>query len=155
MEQKNDSIVQVTEMRLSDLDDVEEIERLCFPTPWSKEAFRTEIMRNFCARYAVARLNGRVVGYIGMWLVIDEAHITNVAVHPDYRHRGIGEKLMRYMMKMAVDIGISRMTLEVRKSNIVAQKLYKKLGFEESGIRKGYYLSNNEDAIIMWNFHLT
>lgn len=155
MEQKNDSIVQVTEMRLSDLDDVEEIERLCFPTPWSKEAFRIEIMRNFCARYAVARLNGRVVGYIGMWLVIDEAHITNVAVHPDYRHRGIGEKLMRYMMKMAVDIGISRMTLEVRKSNIVAQKLYKKLGFEESGIRKGYYLSNNEDAIIMWNFHLT
>jgi len=155
MEQGNESTVHITEMRLSDLDDVVEIERLCFPTPWSKEAFKMEIMRNFCARYAVARLNGKVVGYIGMWLVIDEAHITNIAVHPDYRHIGIGEKLMRYMMKMAVDMGINRMTLEVRKSNIVAQNLYKKLGFEESGIRKGYYLNNNEDAIIMWNFHLS
>lgn len=154
MEQKNDAIVEIREMRVEDLDDVEEIEKLCFVTPWSKETLKTDITRNFCSRYAVARLDDRVVGYIGMWLVVDEAHITNLAVHPNYRHRGIGERLMKYMMRMAVNIGINRMTLEVRKSNIVAQNLYKKLGFQESGVRYGYYLDNNEDAIIMWNYHL-
>ena len=85
-----------------------------------------------------------------MWLVLDEGHITNIAVHPDYRGRGIGEKLVLAMLELARNSGIAGVTLEVRVSNNAAKKLYNKLGFVDSGIRKGYYSDTGEDAVIMW-----
>jgi ribosomal-protein-alanine N-acetyltransferase len=144
----------IVPMTSNDIDQVWEIEKLCFNVPWSRESFRLEVEKNQCACYFVAKIEGRVVGYGGMWLVIDEGHITNIAVHPDYRGRGIGEALMRNLMKEAVRLNMERMTLEVRVSNHIAQRLYKKLGFQEGGIRKGYYSNDHEDALIMWNFHI-
>jgi ribosomal-protein-alanine N-acetyltransferase len=137
-------------MTLADVEAVGELERLAFPTPWPQEAFVNELTVNRHAKYVVAEDAGRVIAYCGMWVIIDEAHITNIAVHPGYRGRKIGENLMRLMMNLAVTLGAERMTLEVRPSNTAARNLYNKLGFEEQGIRKGYYSDNNEDAIIMW-----
>ena len=95
-----------------------------------------------------------MIGYGGMWLILDEAHITNIAVHPEHRRRGVGRLLMETLMKEAVILKMERMTLEVRVSNKAAISLYKSLGFEEGGIRKGYYSNDREDALIMWNFHI-
>lgn len=141
----------ITPMGRDDIDQVWSIEKICFPTPWSREAFRMEVEDNRCACYFVARKGNEVIGYGGMWLVIDEAHITNVAVHPEYRGKKIGEGIMRALMREAFSRHIERMTLEVRRSNLVAQNLYRKLGFEICGVRKKYYSDNNEDALIMWN----
>jgi ribosomal-protein-alanine N-acetyltransferase len=137
-------------MTLDDVDAVWELERLAFPTPWPRDAFVNELTINPNARYVVAVREGKVVAYCGMWIVLDEAHITNVAVHPDYRGRKIGERLMRQMMGLAVLYGAKSMTLEVRPSNTIARSMYAKLGFVEHGRRKHYYSDNNEDAIIMW-----
>jgi ribosomal-protein-alanine N-acetyltransferase len=95
-------------------------------------------------------LGETVVGYGGMWFIIDEAHVTNIAVHPDYRQRKIGEMIVQEMIKTAKENGINGMTLEVRVSNTAAINLYKKLGFVDYGIRKGYYADTGEDALIMW-----
>ncbi|MCG0240037.1 MAG: ribosomal protein S18-alanine N-acetyltransferase [Firmicutes bacterium] len=137
-------------MTLADVDGVVAVERLCFLTPWSRQAFVRELTENPHARYLVARAGGTVVGYAGMWLVLDEAHVTNVAVHPDWRRQGLGERLMRGLMDWARAEGATRMTLEVRVSNQPAQELYRKLGFQPSGIRRGYYTDTGEDALIMW-----
>jgi ribosomal-protein-alanine N-acetyltransferase len=137
-------------MTLEDVDAVAELEQLSFTTPWPRDAFVNELTINQHAKYVVAVHDGTVIAYCGMWVIIDEAHITNVAVHPDYRGKKIGERLMRQMMGLALMLGAERMTLEVRPSNTVARSLYAKLGFEEQGRRKNYYSDNNEDAIIMW-----
>lgn len=137
-------------MGIEHLDEVMEIERLSFPTPWSRGAYQREILDNSYARYIVALLGGRVVGYAGMWVLMDEAHVTNIAVHPDYRHLGIGERILRELIRRAYAAGADKMTLEVRVSNVVAQNLYKKLGFAFRGIRRGYYTDTHEDAMIMW-----
>lgn len=137
-------------MFISDLDQVLLVETHSFATPWSRAAFYGELLENPRARYLVAVNGRRVAGYIGLWLILDEAHITNVAVHPDYRGRGIGRMLMMQAEKVAAANGARRMTLEVRKSNIVAQNLYRSLGYYSVGVRPGYYRDNNEDAIIMW-----
>lgn len=143
--------VEVRPMTVADLDAVLEIEHHCFAIPWSRESFRMEIEENRCARYIVLTEDGRPVAYAGVWLVIDEGHITNIATHPDFRGRGYGERVTRELMRVCSDIGISWMTLEVRRSNIVAQNLYRKLGFVDVGYRKRYYEDNNEDALIMIN----
>lgn len=132
------------------LDQVLGIEVKSFPTPWSYRAFRFEVTENDFAFYIVAQVDGRVVGYAGMWMVLDEAHITNVAVHPDYRGSGYGRWLMTELLGRAAVLGAVKITLEVRVSNNVARKLYKSLGFAEMGFRRKYYSDNNEDAIIMW-----
>ena len=141
-------------MVLSDVDDVREIEKGCFSLPWSRNAFIQEITDNKCARYLVAEYQKRVIAYAGMWLVIDEAHITNIAVHPAFRGMGIGEAITRALMDAARELGIQYMTLEVRRSNHVAQGLYRKLGFADVGFRKRYYDDNQEDALIMVCEHL-
>jgi len=138
------------EMDLEHLPEVVAIEEVSFPTPWSLFAFTHEVMQNNFAYYIVALDKRRVVGYAGMWMIMDEAHITNVAVHPQYRGRRIGLKLMEGLMEWAALRGVDRMTLEVRPSNIAARNLYEGLGFIECGRRKGYYSDNNEDAIVMW-----
>jgi ribosomal-protein-alanine N-acetyltransferase len=145
---------QVLPMKAEDVDDVSQLEKLCFSLPWSREAFRMEVEQNKCARYFTVRVDGQLAGYGGMWLVLDEAHITNIAVHPEYRRRGLGRLIMHALMEEAARLGVERMTLEVRVSNVTAIHLYKSMGFEEGGIRKGYYANNREDALIMWNFHI-
>ncbi len=137
-------------MGLEDIEDVLRIEQASFATPWSREAFYNEIMNNHFAHYIVMVENNRVIGYCGMWIIMDEAHITNIAVLPEYRGRKLGEALMNQVKTNARTLGAKRMTLEVRVSNKIAQSLYRKHGFVEGGIRKNYYTDNQEDAIVMW-----
>ncbi len=145
---------QIGPMVSAELEDISRLEKLCFSLPWSRESLRLEVEENKCARYFTVRTEGKVVGYGGMWLILDEAHITNIAVHPDYRNRGFGRLIMQTLMEEASRLGIERMTLEVRVSNCPAIHLYESMGFERGGIRKGYYSNNREDALIMWNFHI-
>ncbi len=144
------SEVLVRDMYLVDLDAVMAIEAHSFPTPWSRNAFQTEILENTFATYLVLDFHGRVVSYGGMWIILDEAHVTNVAVHPDYRGHHLGERMMEGMVERARALGVQRMTLEVRRGNIVAQNLYHKMGFVQLGVRRGYYTDTHEDAFIMW-----
>lgn len=140
-------------MTSSDIDAVHEIEVACFKTPWSKESFRHDIEENQCARYVVVREDGRAIAYAGVWFILDEGHITNIAVHPDRQGRGYGEMVTRAMIQLAADSGMNVMTLEVRRSNAAAQSLYHKLGFIDVGYRKRYY-ENSEDALIMFLEHM-
>lgn len=142
--------VSFTEMTCDHLDEVLAIEQASFPTPWSRYAFTYELQENEFAHYIVALVQGRVVGYAGMWIVLDEAHVTNVAVHPEFRRRRIGRRLMQELMRRAALLGARRMTLEVRTSNRAARRLYAALGFVERGRRRGYYTDTNEDAVVMW-----
>ena len=135
-------------MTVADVDAVHAIEVACFKTPWSRESFLREVTENACARYMVLREDGVPVAYAGVWFVLDEGHITNIAVHPDRRGLGYGERVTRAMLQLAADSGMSWMTLEVRRSNVAAQNLYHKLGFIDVGYRKRYY-ENDEDALIM------
>lgn len=137
-------------MLLTDVDAVLAVEKLSFLTPWSRDAFVAEAGDNDLAVYLVIEADGKVVGYAGMWVILDEAHVTNVAVLPAYRGRGLGEKLMRALLEKARGRGARRMTLEVRPSNTVALSLYDKLGFAPWGRRPRYYSDTQEDAIIMW-----
>ena len=135
-------------MTLEDVEAVHAIEVACFKTPWSMESFYREVTDNACARYVVLREDGVPVAYAGVWFVLDEGHITNIAVRPDRRGIGYGERVTRGMIQLAADSGMNWMTLEVRRSNTVAQNLYHKLGFIDVGYRKRYY-ENSEDALIM------
>lgn len=135
---------------LQDVDAILEVEETSFTTPWSRQAFYGELDDNLLARYIVAVLDGKIIGYAGVWIICDEGHVTNIAIHPAYRGRHYGEQMVRCLINLARSCGAVSMTLEVRASNIIAQTLYKKLGFEARGHRKGYYADNNEDAIIMW-----
>jgi ribosomal-protein-alanine N-acetyltransferase len=135
-------------MRRRDLDQILEIEELCFPLPWSRESFLTEL-KNPLAQYIVAQEGFVLQGYAGVWLIFDEGHITNVAVHPRARGRRIGELLLANIMALASANGAVVVTLEVRPSNDAALSLYRRMGFEEKGLRRGYYLDNGEDALIM------
>jgi [ribosomal protein S18]-alanine N-acetyltransferase len=138
-------------MTPADLDGVMEVERQSFLTPWSREAFAAEIMQTYTV-YLVAREGARVVSHGGMHVVWEDAHITNIAVLPEYRGRGLGERMMRELLARAHARGARRVTLEVRATNSPAQNLYEKLGFitGPGAVRKAYYTDTGEDAIIMW-----
>lgn len=140
-------------MTEQDVPAIHAIEESCFPVPWSREAFYREVTENACARYVVVRKDGVPIAYAGVWFVLDEGHITNIAVHPDHRGHGYGELVTRSMIQLAADSGMNWMTLEVRRSNKVAQNLYHKLGFIDVGYRKRYY-ENQEDALVMALEHL-
>ena len=142
--------VVIDDMSLDDIDPVQEVERSSFPVPWPANAFRHELTQNRNARYVVARLGDRVAGYAGLWLMVDEAHITTFAVHPDHRRLRIGERLLQRLFEIAGEMNAEWLTLEVRASNLPAQKLYEKYGFRRAGVRRRYYSDNNEDALIMW-----
>ncbi|XXM71993.1 ribosomal protein S18-alanine N-acetyltransferase [Lysinibacillus sphaericus] len=137
-------------MTVDDLDAVMEIEHRSFSIPWTREAFYNEIEQNHLSTYLVVEDGECIAGYCGVWLVMDEAHITNVAVLPDYRGKGLGEALMKRIMEIAKEVGARVMTLEVRVSNEAAKGLYRKMGFQDGGIRKRYYSDNQEDALVMW-----
>jgi [ribosomal protein S18]-alanine N-acetyltransferase len=175
--------VQIEPMRVDDIGPVLEIERLSFSAPWSARAYEYELRYNELAHYLVARLmNGAavprngwnprawfenlfrfnspvqdspIVGYVGFWLMVGEAHISTLAVKPGYRRRSIGELLLVAALERAVELHAHQATLEVRVSNVPAQDLYLKYGFVKAGLRKGYYTDNNEDGIIMTTPPLT
>ena len=141
-------------MTLADLPSVHAIERASFFPPWPDEAYRNELTTNTLATYVVARLDGVIVGFGGIWLMVDEAHITTFAVHPEHRRRRIGERLLQRLFEIAAAMNAEWLTLEVRASNLAAQRLYEKYGFRRAGVRRRYYSDNNEDALIMWTERL-
>jgi ribosomal-protein-alanine N-acetyltransferase len=140
----------VCPMTVADIDSVMDIEISSFRVPWSRQAFEQELLCNRFAHYLVARHHGTAIAYGGMWFILDEAHITNIAVHSQYRRKGIGKLLLGQMICYARQRGIQSLTLEVRAGNREAIGLYSKLGFIQAGVRKGYYSDNGEDALIMW-----
>ncbi|MDF2949208.1 MAG: rimI [Sedimentibacter sp.] len=142
-------MVSIRGMRYDDLDQITEIEKICFSLPWSKNSFEQEL-KNELAYYQCAEENGKIMGYMGMWKIIDECHITNVAMLPEYRNRGIASLLISKMIEICKCSEIHNMTLEVRQSNLPAISLYEKFGFVSVGKRPRYYMKPIEDAIIMW-----
>ena len=142
-------VLLVRPMRVSDLTAVQRIERASFTTPWPAQAYRQEIETNRVAQYLVAVMGDEIVAYGGIWLMVDEAHITTFAVDPRYRRRRIGERLLLALLDLADDRGAREATLEVRLSNLPARRLYEKYGFRPVGLRPRYYTDNNEDALIM------
>lgn len=136
-------------LRESDIDAVMLIEKRCFPSHWSRDALQSEI-GNARAFYVVAESRGRIVGYAGEWIIMDEAHITTIAVDPDDHGCRFGERLLIAILQEARYRGARRATLEVRVTNTVAQRLYAKYEFETVAIRRKYYLDTDEDALVMW-----
>jgi [ribosomal protein S18]-alanine N-acetyltransferase len=132
----------------TDLDEVMAIERTSFRHPWSSNFFREEL-QVACARSILAQVNGKIVGYVLFWLLPEEVDIHNIAVHTGFRRQGIGQALLKQVVEQARNRDSSRVTLEVRVSNVAAQKLYESVGFISQGLRKGYYSDDGEDAVIM------
>lgn len=158
----------VEPMRLADVDQIIEIEEMAFPAPWSARAYRYEIEKNRHSTMIVVRpaprveglwarwlprlgltQPGPVLGYAGFWLLVDEAHVCTIAVHPRRRQEGLGELLVLSLLDQGAKQGAVRSTLEVRVSNLAAQGLYHKYGFEVVSLQRRYYSDNNEDAYIM------
>jgi ribosomal-protein-alanine N-acetyltransferase len=142
--------VQFRKMTLEDIDDVYAIEVSSFTTPWTKDAFYKELVENTLAAYFVVKDDDQLVAYGGMWQIMDELHITNIAVAIGSRGKGYSKVLMDGLMDYGKKYSFKHMTLEVRQSNIVAIALYEKYGFESVGIRPKYYMDTNEDALVMW-----
>ncbi len=141
------------EMKPEDADAVVLVEQASFSVPWSRKSFWEEAA-NERTFYLLAIEGTQVIGYAGTWILDDEAQITNVAVLPEYRKKGVGSKIMEELIREAKNRGAVRMTLEVRPSNSQAIALYQKFGFKDYGRRPHYYLDNGEDAVIMWNMAL-
>lgn len=141
--------IMIRRMNEMDIDGVLAVEEEAFTTPWSRMGFVTE-MKNELSYYLVMVDSGKIIGYAGMWLIVDEAHVTNVAILSAHRGQKLGEKLMGALIEHAKNRGALSMTLEVRTSNDVAQRLYAKFGFVSRGIRRNYYTDTQEDAMIMW-----
>ena len=136
--------------RAEDIEQIAAMEQLCFATPWSEKELTRDICENILSTYLVAASGRKIIGYAGIWVVTDEGHITNVAIHPEWRGQGIATVLMNELLEAAKGCGATRFTLEVRPSNKAAIALYRQFGFVIVGHRKAYYEDNGEDAAIMW-----
>jgi len=141
--------IEIRPMTNRDIPEVVSIENLSYSAPWTRREFYAELNFNRFARYFVVEKNQKIIGYIGSWFFKDFVHITNVTVHPDFRNKGIGRKLMNYIIDLAKSRKVKKVVLEVRVSNTIAQKLYKNLGFRVEKIRKEYYPDNKENALYM------
>ena len=141
--------VLIRAMRPDDVDAVCAVDRLCFACPWSRETFAAEAS-NAIGWYRLAECAGGVVGYIGSHVILDEAHITTLGVHPEFRRRRIAERLLADVLRHAVGAGARRITLEVRETNAGAVALYRKYGFAPVSRRPRYYSDSDEDALVMW-----
>lgn len=146
-------------MQIDDLLDVMEIEKLCFRDPWTYDAMLYEMNENKVANYTVGvekckefgkTKTEKVVSYAGMWAILDEGHITNIAVHPDFRRTGYGKLMLFDLFEIGTTLGLNSYTLEVRTDNTAAIKMYEKFGFQIEGTRKEYYEYDKSDAFIMW-----
>ncbi|GAA0496718.1 ribosomal protein S18-alanine N-acetyltransferase [Salinibacillus aidingensis] len=144
------SDVSIRPMRISDLHQIINIEQKTFNTPWDEGSFKSELEQNKFAHYYVIEDEGIPFGYCGLWVVYESAQITNIAILPEYRGNNYGQELFSYALDEARALQAREMSLEVRTSNIIAQKMYRKFGFVPVGIRKNYYIDNHEDAIVMW-----
>ncbi|HEY4438911.1 MAG TPA: ribosomal protein S18-alanine N-acetyltransferase [Candidatus Elarobacter sp.] len=142
--------MEIERMSQSDLPVVLRIESASFTTAWPVNAFSNEIRDNKLAHYFVGRIDGRVVAYGGIWVILEDSHITTIAVSPEQRGRKYGEEMLLRLLDEAIEQGASWITLEVRESNDVAQKLYRKYGFTTVSTRRGYYSDNGENALVMW-----
>ena len=142
--------VQLAPMRRRHLRSVLRIEAQVYPRPWSLSLFVSELALRSTRAYYVARVNGLVVGYCGLMLAGDDAHVTTIAVDPAWHRHGIGTRLLLNAARLALSRGAKHLTLEVRVSNAPAQALYRRFGFHPAGVRKGYYVETNEDALVMW-----
>lgn len=147
------SEILIRRMTVDDVDGVAAVEAVTFPTPWSQDAFASE-MKNVAARYLVAEKDGKIIGFAGAWIILDESHITNIAVLREERGQGVGRRLTEGLLQYLSNLGAAYATLEVRKSNEIAQNLYVSLGFIKLGVRKRYYEDNGEDALIMVCDHM-
>ncbi len=144
----------IRRMTAADVDAVTEIEQATFARPWSRDSFLREMEKNPAARYLVAEKDGRIIGYAGAWVILDECHITNIAVAEEERGQGVGKALTRALMQYVSNLGAAYATLEVRVSNARAQHVYASLGFVSVGKRKRYYEDNGEDAYLMVCEHM-
>ena len=141
--------IEIRLMTVEDVPAIDLVEAGSFAIPWSHDAFVKEVTENKCARYLVLCEDGTPVAYAGVWFVLDEGHITNIAVRPDKRGKGYGRQIVNALIQLAADSGMSFLELECRRSNVVAQNLYHSVGFIDVGYRKRYYADNNEDALLM------
>jgi [ribosomal protein S18]-alanine N-acetyltransferase len=136
-------------MTIDDLEQVVAIDQMAFGLPWPARSFQFELTDNPASRCWVADLDGLVIGMVVAWLIVDEIHIATIAIHPDFRKQGFGEKLLLHVLRSAKADGAVSSFLEVREGNDAAIKMYRKFGYIESGRREGYYKDNGEDAILM------
>jgi [ribosomal protein S18]-alanine N-acetyltransferase len=141
--------VRVERMTVRDIAAVHRIERASFPIPWPAYAFQQELETNRMAHYLTVRAASETIAYAGLWLMVDEAHVTTFAVLPAWRRRGIGGRLLLAVMRLAATMDARVATLEVRLSNMPARRLYTQFGFKPVGVRPRYYSDNGEDALIM------
>lgn len=141
--------LRIEPMAIADLTAVQAIEQASFRTPWPSDAYLSELTTNRLATYLVVRAGSEVIGYGGIWMMVDEAHITTFAIDPRWRRRGVGEHLLVAILDLSVARGAREATLEVRISNIAARRLYEKYGFRPVGLRPRYYTDDGEDALIM------
>ena len=139
----------IRKMMLEDIPAVVELDRISFTLPWPERSFRFEVTNNPAARCWVAEIDGRVVGMLVGWMLVDEIHIATIAIHPDFRRQGIGRKLLSHTLRRALEEGAQSSFLEVRESNLGAQEMYRQFGYEPTGRRTRYYKDNDEDAILM------
>ena len=142
-------LVELTRMRRRHLRNILKIEARVYPRPWSGSLFLSELAQKATRSYIVAKHEGEVVGYAGMMFTGPEAHVTNIAVDPDYHSLKVGSRLLLKLCNEAIARGADTISLEVRVSNVVAQSMYEKFGFSGVGVRRGYYIETNEDALVM------
>lgn len=140
----------IARMTTADVPDVQRIERQSFSTTWPHDAFYTELSTNKLAHYFVGRIGDKIVAYGGIWVIMEDSHITTIAVDPECRGQKLGELMLMHLLDEAIARGAAWMTLEVRESNETAQRLYRKYGFTTVTTRRGYYSDNNENALVMW-----
>jgi [ribosomal protein S18]-alanine N-acetyltransferase len=145
-----EGVVHLVPLRRRHLRSVLRIEGQVYPRPWSLSLFLSELNLRTSRHYVAARMDGSVVGYAGLMLSLDEAHVTTIAVDPVWQRHKIGTRLLAHLARVAVARGARHMTLEVRVSNAAAQTMYRRFGFETEGVRKNYYADANEDALVMW-----
>jgi len=141
--------VEIIRADVTYISEIYKLEQECFHLPWPLEVLYEDICINHNIYYVI-KVNDKVVGYAGMWMILDEAHINNICISREHRCKGYGHKLLAHMIEVAFKLGADSMTLEVRASNFQAINLYKDFDFEIEGVRKGYYTDNGEDAFIMW-----
>lgn len=139
----------IRKMMPDDIPAVIQIDQISFSLPWPERSFRFEVTENIASRCWVAEVDQRVVGMIVAWLLVDEVHVATIATHPDFRRQGIARRLLSHTLARAMDEGAISSFLEVRESNLAAQEMYRKFGYEATGRRKRYYKDNDEDAILM------
>jgi len=136
-------------MTADDISAVAALDQISFTLPWPERSFVFEVEGNPASRCWVAEVNGQIVGMIVAWLFVDEVHIATLATHPDFRRQGVAQKLLTHTLRYTYDEGAVSSFLEVRESNLAAQEMYRKFGYEKTGLRKRYYKDNDEDAILM------